>query len=64
MSSSATLETLSNSSAKIQTLRTLFDLTERAPTWPFENWSIYRVLVATAFPFVMTGLGYVIELFL
>ncbi|HCR72052.1 MAG TPA: hypothetical protein DIW23_11455 [Anaerolineae bacterium] len=64
MSGSATPDTLSNSSAKIQTLRTLFDLTERAPTWPFENWSIYRVMVATAFPFVMTGLGYVIELFL
>ncbi len=50
------------SSDRIKSLCALLDLTEKAPTWPFENWIIYRVLAATLFPFVMTGLGILFEL--
>lgn len=52
------------SSERVLSLRALLELTEKAPTWPFENWSIYRVFAATAFPFVMTGLGYLVDFIL
>lgn len=46
------------SSERLKSLREMLALTEKAPTWPFENLSIYRVFAATAFPFVTTGLWY------
>ena len=49
-------------SDRISTLRYLLEMTEKAPTWPFENWDFYRVLVATVFPFAMTGIGALIEM--
>ncbi|MBL8098975.1 MAG: hypothetical protein JNK81_07320 [Anaerolineales bacterium] len=49
---------------RVQALRAMLELTEKAPTWPFANWTIYRVFAATALTFVMTGLGYVFEFFL
>ena len=48
--------------SQISTLRSMLEMTEKAPTWPFENWDIYRVLAATFFPFLMTGLGVLLDL--
>lgn len=48
-------------SGRLITLRSLLELTEKAPTWPFENWSLYRVLAAVIFPFLMTGLGFLLD---
>jgi hypothetical protein len=48
--------------SQIVTLRSMLDLTEKAPTWPFENWDVYRVIAATFFPFVMTGVGVLLDL--
>lgn len=45
----------------IAALRSMLDLTEKAPTWPFENWDAYRVIAAAFFPFVMTGVGALLE---
>ncbi|MBI2333457.1 MAG: hypothetical protein HYU84_15090 [Chloroflexi bacterium] len=47
---------------RISTLRSLLEMTERTPTWPFENSDFYRVLVATVFPFAMTGIGVLFEM--
>lgn len=52
----------SKESERISTLRSLLEMTEKAPTWPFENWDFYRVLVATIFPFAMTGLGVLLDM--
>ncbi|NOH03186.1 MAG: hypothetical protein HND47_15100 [Chloroflexi bacterium] len=49
-------------SDRIATLRSLLELTEKAPTWPFENWTLYRVFAATIFPFAMTGLGLLLDM--
>lgn len=51
------------SSDRIVALRSMLELTEKAPTWPFENWALYRVLAAVIFPFFMTGLGFLLDLF-
>jgi hypothetical protein len=49
------------SSERLVTLRAMLEMTEKAPTWPFENWTLYRVLGATLSPFIMTGLGLLID---
>ena len=49
-------------SERINTLRALLELTEKAPTWPFENMDLYRLFVATILPFAMTGLGMLLDL--
>lgn len=56
------MKTAEMPSERINALRALFELTERAPTWPFENWAFYRVLVATILPFIMTGIGMLLDL--
>jgi len=53
---------LETTSARVGMLRTLLEMTEKAPTWPFESWVVYRVFAATILPFVMTGLGILIDL--
>ena len=56
------LPDLETSSERVGMLRTLLELTEKAPTWPFESWVVYRVFAATILPFVMTGLGFLVDL--
>lgn len=48
----------------IAALRSMLELTEKAPTWPFENWDVYRVIAATFLPFVMTGIGVLLDLWI
>lgn len=60
----SSMENAEMPSERITTLRSLLELTEKAPTWPFENWALYRVLAATIFPFIMTGLGLLVDLVL
>ncbi|MCK6568432.1 MAG: hypothetical protein DCC59_00790 [Chloroflexi bacterium] len=58
----SSMKTAEMPSERIAALRALLDLTEKAPTWPFENWAFYRVLAATVLPFIMTGLGLLLDL--
>ena len=53
---------LETTSERVGMLRTLLEMTEKAPTWPFESWAIYRVFAATILPFVMTAVGIFIDL--
>jgi len=52
---------LDKGSEQIETLRAMLELTEKAPTWPYENWALYRLLAATLSPFVMTGIGVLLD---
>lgn len=61
MMKSLALDDVAKDMDRISTLRSLLELTERAPTWPFENLDFYRVLVATVFPFAMTGIGMLLD---
>ena len=47
--------------ARIATLKNMLELTEKAPTWPYETWDLYRLLAATLSPFVMTGVGVLLD---
>ncbi|NJN79340.1 MAG: hypothetical protein HC797_02080 [Anaerolineales bacterium] len=49
---------------RVQVLRAMLELTEKSPTWPFENLTIYRLLATAISPFIFTVLGYAIDLFL
>lgn len=51
-----------NQNSQIVALRSMLEMTEKAPTWPFENWDFYRVLAAIFFPFLMTGLSVLLDL--
>lgn len=58
----SSMETAELPSERVNALRSLLELTEKAPTWPFENWMLYRVFAATVLPFIMTGLGLLLDL--
>lgn len=62
MTKNLALDYAAKDTNRISTLRSLLEMTEKAPTWPFENWDIYRVLAATLFPFAMTGIGVLLDL--
>ncbi len=49
-------------SDKIISLRAMLELTEKAPTWPYETWDLYKLLVATLSPFIMTGIGVLLDM--
>lgn len=46
---------------RIAVLRTMLEMTEKSPTWPFENLTVFRIFAATASPFLLTGLGYLFD---
>ncbi len=46
-------------SARLQTIKDAIDITEKAPTWPFEMLSVYRMSVTVFLPFIVALINFI-----